>query len=494
MTDFFIPWLTVLLTLPLLASVLIWMMDIRHARHIALGASILSLLVSIMLIAQFDDTNSQFQLVVTSPWITSLNSHLTLGVDGISILFLPLTCLLFIGVILTSWNNVDSIRRLYYSLLLLLQASTLGIFMAMDTLLFFLFWELTLIPIYFLVSLWGKGPNRRYAAVKYTLFMLAGGVPLLFAIVILALHGASADPSGQLVFNLVDLLKAPLPYDLQITLFFLLLLGFGAKAPLFPFHTWLPPIALEGPAAVAAIMTGLKLGVYGMIRFMVPLAPDATLEFQWLLIALGTTGILYGAVIALNQTNLRAMLAWSSISHVGLVVVGLAAFNMQGIQGAIFQLLNFSIISGGLFLMSGMLYQRTGSTDALSLGGIASTMPLLTAFFLLFGLASMGVPGTNGFAAEHLLLLGALQSHTGSGLAALLGMIIGAAYFLGMYRHAFLGTARAIVIPNGADLCTRELWVIGLMAILVILGGLYPQLILDITHSAAQDWLHQLQR
>jgi NADH-quinone oxidoreductase subunit M len=388
---------------------------------------------------------------------------------------------------------VHTMRRLYYSLMLLLQTATLGIFMALDTLLFFLFWELTLIPIYFLVSLWGKGPNRRYAAVKYTLFMLAGGVPLLFAFIILALYYAQGNVPTQLGFNYIQLLQTPLPYDLQVTLFFLFLLGFGAKAPLFPFHTWLPPIAMEGPAAIAAIMTGLKLGIYGFIRFMLPLAPQATMHFQWLLAALATIGLLYGAIIALSQTNLRAMLAWSSISHVGLVVLGLAAFNIQGIQGALFQLLNFSMVSGGLFLMAGMLHQRTGSTDAQSLGGVAQSMPLLTAFFFLFGLASMGVPGTNGFVAEHLLLLGVLQAHTGTGLAALMGMVLGTAYFINLYRQVFLGEAHTSLVPDAADLQQRELWVVVCLAALILLAGIYPESVLHFIRASSEAWLSQLQ-
>lgn len=493
MADIFIPWLTVLLSLPLVAAALIWLVDIHHARRLALVACGLSLLTSLLVVAQFDPGSSDFQLVVSSQWIPTLNSHLTLGVDGISLLFLPLTSLLFGGVIIASWNSVHTMRRLYYSLMLLLQTATLGIFMALDTLLFFLFWELTLIPIYFLVSLWGKGPNRRYAAVKYTLFMLAGGVPLLFAFIILALYYADGNVPAQLGFNYIQLLQTPLPYELQVTLFFLFLLGFGAKAPLFPFHTWLPPIAMEGPAAIAAIMTGLKLGIYGFIRFMLPLAPQAAIHFQWLLAALATIGLLYGAIIALSQTNLRAMLAWSSISHVGLVVLGLAAFNIQGIQGALFQLLNFSIVSGGLFLMAGMLHQRTGSTDARSLGGVALSMPLLTAFFFLFGLASMGVPGTNGFVAEHLLLLGVLQAHTGTGLAALMGMVLGTAYFINLYRQVFLGEAHTALVPDAADLQRRELWVVVCLAALILLAGIYPESVLHFIRASSEAWLSQLQ-
>jgi NADH-quinone oxidoreductase subunit M len=492
MADIFIPWLTVLLTLPLAAAGLIWLANINLARWLALTACALSLLTSLLVMVQFDAHSSDFQFVVTSHWIATINSHLTLGVDGISLLFLPLTNLLFGGVILASWDTVHTMRRLYYSLLLLLQTATLGIFMALDTILFFLFWELTLIPIYFLVSLWGKGPNRRYAAVKYTLFMLAGGIPLLFGFVLLALHYAEGSVASDLGFNYIQLLHTPLPPDLQVTLFFLFLLGFGAKAPLFPFHTWLPPIAMEGPAAIAAIMTGLKLGAYGMIRFLLPLAPDAALEFQWLLAALATIGILYGAVIALNQTNLRAMLAWSSISHVGLVILGLSAFNVQGIQGALFQLLNFSIVSGGLFLMAGMLHQRTGSTDAQSLGGVALSMPLLTAFFFLFGLASMGVPGTNGFIAEHLLLLGVMQAHTGTGLAALIGMVLGTAYFINLYRNTFLGEARSSLVTDAADIQPRELGIVAVMAVLILLVGIYPESVLHFIRSSSEAWLTHL--
>lgn len=493
MTDIFIPWLTVVLCLPLVTAALIWLVDIKLARKLALLASALALLTSLLIVAQFDASNSDFQFVVSSLWIPTLNSHLTLGVDGISLLFLPLTSLLFGGVIIASWNSVHTMRRLYYSLMLLLQTATLGIFMALDTLLFFLFWELTLIPIYFLVSLWGKGPNRRYAAVKYTLFMLAGGVPLLFAFIILALHSAAGNVPAQLGFNYIQLLHTPLPYELQVTLFFLFLLGFGAKAPLFPFHTWLPPIAMEGPTAIAAIMTGLKLGIYGFIRFMLPLAPEASMEFQWLLASLATIGLLYGAVIALSQTNLRAMLAWSSISHVGLVVLGLAAFNIQGIQGALFQLLNFSIVSGGLFLMAGMLHQRTGSTDARNLGGVALSMPLLTAFFFLFGLASMGVPGTNGFIAEHLLLLGALHAHTGTGMAALIGIVLGTAYFISLYRHVFLGNAHSTLVPDAADLQRRELWVLAMLSVLILLAGIYPESVLHFIRASSEAWLSQVQ-
>ncbi|MDH5767312.1 MAG: NADH-quinone oxidoreductase subunit M, partial [Gammaproteobacteria bacterium] len=452
-------------------------------RWTALITSSISLLISLFLLYNFDNSNSGFQFVERLDWIPTLNIEYLVGIDGISILFLPLSCLLFSGVIIASWNSTTSLPRVYYSLLLLLLSAILGIFSALDTILFFLFWEITLIPIYFLVSLWGVGPNRRYAAVKYTLFMLTTGVPLLFAFVILALNHAGTNTPAMLSFDYFELIKTPLNFEIQTTIFFLLLIGFGAKAALFPFHTWLPTITMEGPIAIAAIMTGLKLGLYGFIRFVVPLTPQASLSFHWLLAGLGVVGIIYGALVAMNQSNLRRVLAYSSISHAGMVMLGIATFNMQGIQGSIYQLINFTIISSGIFILTGYLHHRTGSTDTINLGGVASTMPLLSGFFFLFGLAGMGIPGTNGFIAEHLILISALQTHTGAGLAALLGIILGASYFMSIYRSAFLGTSQNPAITDAMDLRPRELSIILLLAGLILFTGLFPAGILDLTRG-----------
>ncbi|KRT56234.1 complex I subunit 4 family protein [endosymbiont of Ridgeia piscesae] len=484
-----------ILSLPLGAS-LIWLLPGEHlARWVALFIALIDLLLAVTILLAFDPGQSGFQFVEQSNWIASLNIHYRVGVDGISVLFLPLTVLLFLGVVLSSWSSTRSMPRLYYTLLLLLESSSLGIFCSLDTVLFFLFWELTLLPLYFLISFWGIGANRRYAAVKYTLFMLAGGIPILFGFILLAFGQAelsgTAPPAG-LVFDYETLLNNPLPAEMQTLVFFLLLLGFAFKTPLFPLHTWLPVVAMEGPVAIAALMTGLKLGAYGIIRFVVPMAPAAAQEFHWLLAGLGVMGILYGAVLAIAQTNLRRMLAYASISHVGLVLLGIASFTIQGFQGALFQLLNFTIIAGGLYIMTGFLHHRIGSTDLINLGGVAQSMPLLTAFFLLFGLASMGVPGTNGFPAEFLVLVSALGSHTGAGLAALFGMVLGAGYFLSLYRRAFLGPARSAVVIDALDLRRRELLVASMIAFLVLAIGLYPNSVLETTRVASEAWVAYL--
>jgi len=481
-----------IITLPV-GALLIWLVpNERYARGIALATVVVDLVLALLILAGFDSAQPGFQLVEKIDWIPSLNIHYQLGVDGISVLFLPLSTLLFSGIILASWNNVRRLPRLYYTLLMILESATLGIFCALDTMLFFFFWELTLVPVYFLISLWGIGPHRRYAAVKYTLFMMAGGVPLLFGFLILAFDQAvvsGAGVPGGLVFDYTMLLEQTLPVEMQTLVFFLLLLGFAVKMPVFPFHTWLPTVAMEGPVSIAAIMTGLKLGVYGLIRFAIPLAPQAALEYHWVLAGLGVIGLLYGALAALAQTNLRRMLAFASLSHVGLVVLGIASFSVYGIQGAIFQLLNFSIVASGIFLLAGFLHQRVGSTDIISLSGVAKTMPLLAAFFLFFGLASMGVPGTSGFPAELLLILSALSSHTGAGLAALFTVILGAGYFLGMYRRAFLGPVRSTVIAEAMDLRRRELLLVLVLIALVLLLGLWPGSVLDITRTASEAWV-----
>jgi NADH-quinone oxidoreductase subunit M len=478
------------LTLPIGAA-LTWLLPRPDwARRIALVTALVDLVIAAVVVARFDSSQAGFQLVEKAPWIPSLNIHYLVGVDGISVLFLPATILLFLGVIIASWNSVHQLPRLFYSLLLLLETATLGIFCALDSVLFFLFWELSLVPLYFLVSLWGVGPNRRYAATKYTLVMLAGGVPLLFGFLLLAFNHAHLG--GSLAFDIPSLLATPLPDGTEYLVFFLLLLGFAVKVPVFPMHTWLPVVAIEGPVAVVALLLGLKLGAYGLIRFAIPLAPDAARELHWLLAGLGVVGILYGAVAAFAQTNLRRMLAYSSLSHVGLVLLGVASFTQQGIQGAVLQLLNFTLVAGGLFLLAGALHHRIGSNDIHSLGGAARTMPMLASFFLLLGLAGMGLPLTSGFLAELLILVSALQTHSGAGLAALFGMVLGAGYFLSLYRKAFFGPVTSPVVAQAMDLRPREMGVMLLFSLIIIAVGLYPAVVLDVIQKSGALWVSRV--
>lgn len=486
------PLLTMILfTLPLGAAA-VWLLPADHARRLAFAVGALELALTLLLTYRFDPALAGFQFVDRASWLPTLNVDYLIGVDGISVLFLPVTALLFLGVVAASWTQVRVNRRLFYSLLMLLETFTLGIFTALDMVLFFLFWELTLVPLYFLTSLWGIGPNRRYAAVKYTLFMLAGGVPLLFAIILLALNHAGIH--GVLAFDLPTLLTTPFQsHRTEILVFLLLLLGFAVKTPLFPFHTWLPVATQEGPVATAATLAGLKLGAFGLIRFAVPLAPNAAQELHWLLAGLGVVGVLYGAVLALNQTNLRRMLAFSSMSHVGLVVLGIASLSVQGVQGAIFQLLNFALAAGGGFLVAGFLHHRIGSTEFVTLGGAARSMPFLAACFLLFGLAGMGLPLTSGFPGEFLILTSAITTHTGAGLAALFGAVLGAGYFLMAYRRVFLGPVSNPVVTDAWDLLPRERAIALVCGGVILLLGLFPGLVLERTQTASQAWVDRVQ-
>lgn len=491
------PLLTSLIFLPLTAGLLLlFLHDERLSRTLAFSAALLELGLSLVLWTRFDFDTAGMQWVERHDWIASLRIQYLVGVDGVSLLFLPLTALLTVAVILASWTSVQHQARLYYALLLALEGITIGIYCALDLGLFFLFWELTLPPLFFLISLWGIGPQRRYAASQYILFMLAGGVPLLFGFILLALNHARetglSAPAG-LSFDYLNLLETPIPLELQSVVFLLLFFGFAVKAPLFPFHVWLPTAAMEGPVGVTALLMGLKLGLFGIIRFAVPLAPQAANQHFRLMATLGVAGALYGALIALKQTNLRRLLAFSSISHVGFVLIGIAALNIQGIQGAIFQLFNFGIVAGGMFLIAGFLQHRLGTTELTGLGGAARAMPLLASLFFVLGLAGMGVPGTNGFAAEHLILIGALRADFGMGLAALLGVILGAAYFLGFFQKAFLGPTTRRAVREGADLRPREFCVAGVMVLLSLAFGFFPQPLLDVTRRPLQAWVARVQ-
>jgi NADH-quinone oxidoreductase subunit M len=486
------PLLSLLLGLPLAGAVLLWMLPARLARATAVVVAVLELLLAGGLVGAVHPGQAGFQWVERFSWMPTVNAHYLLGVDGLSVLFLPCSALLFVAVLLSS--RLES--RLYFALLLALEGITMGIFCALDTLLFFLFWELTLVPLYFLVTLWGIGPQRRFAAIQYTLFMLGGGALLLFGFLLVAngvaaLHAVpnAVLPPSSLVFDLPSLLANPLPLDRQWPVFLLLLAGFAVKTPVVPFHVWLPTLAMEGPVAVVAIMTGIKLGAYGLLRFALPLAPQAAQEWHWLLAGLGVVGIFYGGLAALAQTNLRRMLAFSSVSHVGLVLLGLSTLTVQGVQGAVLQLLNFTVMAGGLFLLAGFVRRRTDSTELVQLGGLVRAMPMATTFFLLFGLASMGLPLTSGFPAEQLIVLGAMTVHKGAALAAIGGQILGAAYFLHYYRRAFLGPVRHPVVAAAADLTRWEGVAVLLLAIPVLLSGFYPQWIVHFTQTAAVRWV-----
>ena len=488
------PLLSILLALPVAGALLTALLRrAPWAQWIALGTATSTLLCALLIVAAFDRADPDFQLLDSAEWVSGLNVRYLVGVDGLSLLFLPATALLFCGAIVAGWRVRAAASPLapglYFALLLLLEAATLGVFCALDSILFFFCWEFTLLPLYFLVSLWGTGAGRQAAAVRYFLVMLAGGVPLLFGLLALVFGQAAG---GALAFDLPTLLATPLPESRQYLVFLLLLVGFGVKVPLVPLHTWLPSLAMGAPAAVTALLVGLKLGAYGLIRFAIPLAPIAARDLHWLLAGFGTVAILYGGVAALAQSNLRSVLAYASLAHVGLVLLGLAAFSVSALQGVLLQLLNFSLAAGGSFLALAFLQRRTASTDISQLGGLLRSMPVLSGFFLLFGLAGIGLPGTSGFPGELLIIVAALHTHTGAGLAALFGMVLAAAGFLAPFRQAFLGPTRNPDVADADDLLPREVAVLLVPGLLILAIGVYPLPVLELIRPAAEAWVAAL--
>lgn len=482
------PLLSLIVFLPLAAAGLLWLLPRRAGRFIVAGSMVASLVLATLALYRYQPAGPRFQLIERAPWVGSLNLQYLLGVDGLSILFLPATALLFLGGLVACWRSVPGDRRLHDSLLLLLQSATFGLFCALDTLLFFLFWELTLVPMYFLLGRWGVTADSGRAAARYVLIMLAGGVPLLLAFVMLAL--GEAVPT----FDLIALLGAPRPRSLQTPVFLLMLLAFGMKVPLVPLHTWLPQLALAGPGALTALVVGLKVGAFGLVRFAIPLAPEAAGDFHWLLAGLGTLGILYGAVAMVIQSNLRVQLAYGSICHVGLAVLGLAALTAQGAQGAVSLLLSFSVASGGGFVLLECLRQRVGSTDLHALGGAARSMPLLSGGVLICGLAGVGMPGTSSFPGEFLLIIAALHSHTGAGMAALFGLSIAAGAFLSLYRRAFWGPVVRAEVAQAQDVRPRERGVLLVLIVIIVGIGVYPGPWIEVLHPTAEAWAAGLGR
>jgi NADH-quinone oxidoreductase subunit M len=483
-----LPLLSLLIFTPLAGALLLWLLPERSARYLTAAIMLTTLAAAAAVIVAYDPAAARFQLLERMSWIPSLNVYYLVAVDGLSVLFLPATALLFLGSLVASWNSVSDAPRFHYSLLLLFQTCTLGIFCALDSILFFVFWELTLIPLYFLLGRWGVVSGCQRVAARYVLIMLAAGVPLLLAFVIIA--GAQAVPT----FDLMLLLASPLPRETQTAVFLLCLIGFGVKVPLVPLHTWLPQFSLAAPGSLTALLVGLKLGAYGLIRFAIPLAPDVAADLHWLLAGFGTLTLLYGGVGLLAQSNLRVALAYASICHAGLAVLGLAAFTAQAVQGAVALLLSFSVATGGALLLLEFLRQRTGSTDVHSLGGAAKTMPLLASGLFVCGMAGVGMPGTSSFPGEFLLILAALESHTGAGMAALFGLAIAAGGFLALYRKAFFGPVTRAEVADARDLRPREWAVLVVMIALIASIGLYPIPWLEIVRPSAEAWAAGLGR
>ncbi|MGE0470628.1 MAG: NADH-quinone oxidoreductase subunit M [Nitrospira sp.] len=474
------PWLTVLIFLPLIGAVILFAVKDASVRLVALGITVADLLISLPLWWLFDASSGQMQFVESAGWIPTLSINYKLGLDGISLPLIIMTTVLMPLCVLISWHTIETRVRSFMAMLLIMESAMIGVFCALDFVLFYIFWEAMLIPMYLLIGIWG-GPNRLYAAIKFFLYTLAGSVLLLVGILVLYFQGGHT-------FDILQLSQRSYGVALQIWLFFAFFAAFAVKVPMFPFHTWLPDAHVEAPTAGSVILASvlLKMGTYGFLRFSLPMLPDASRLFTPLMVILSIVAIIYGAYMALAQADLKKLIAYSSVSHMGFVTLGLFMFNIQGIEGAVMQMVNHGITTGGLFLCVGMIYERTHSRQIADNIGLTKPMPRYATLLVIFALSSLGLPGTNSFVGEFMVLVGTfLWSKIAAALASL-GIILAAAYLLWMIQRVAFGIPAAQVLPKLRDLNLREMVTLVPLAVLIFLIGLFPNPVLTRMHMSVE--------
>ena len=492
------PILTTLVVLPLIGALFLLAVpgDERQERTVKAMALVVSLLVfaeTLLLWSRFDGGSGDFQFIERHAWIPSFGITYFVGVDGISMLLVVLTGFLTPLALLGSWESVHKNLKAFCIVVLLLESAMIGVFVSLDLFLFYVFWDAMLVPMYFLIGIWGYD-RRVYAAIKFLLYTMAGSVLMLLAILGLAyLHSVT---TGQYSFDLLQLYAMQIPPQLQFWFFLAFALAFAIKVPLFPFHTWLPDAHVEAPTAGSVILAGvlLKMGTYGLVRFAFPLFPLAAVFFAPYLAGLAVIGIVYGALVAMVQPDMKKLVAYSSVSHLGFVLLGIAAMNVQGVEGAVYQMLSHGVSTGGLFLIVGMLSDRRHTRLISEFGGLKKVMPHLVAAFLIITLASIGLPGLNGFVGEFLILLGAFRWNPRMAAVAATGVILSATYMLWMFQRVNYGPVKNEKNAALPDLSMREWVVLVPIIALAILMGVLPNLFLRPIEPSVTRMLNQIQR
>ena len=454
-------------------------------RGASLIAALISFLVTLPLYFGFDTSTAQLQFVEKLPWIEAFGASYGLGVDGLSVWFVILTALITVFVVVAAWEVITEKVAQYMAAFLILSGLMVGVFTATDGLLFYVFFEATLIPMYIIVGVWG-GPNRIYAAFKFFLYTLLGSLLTLVAIIYLQFQSGT--------FEIAAWHKLPLDMTEQILIFLAFLMAFAVKVPMWPVHTWLPDAHVEAPTGgsvvLAAIM--LKLGAYGFLRFSMPIAPDASHELAGFMITLSLIAVVYIGVVALVQKDMKKLVAYSSIAHMGFVTLGFFMFQDLAVQGAIIQMISHGFVSGAMFICIGVLYDRVHSREIAAYGGVVNTMPKFAAFFLLFAMANAGLPATSGFVGEFMVILGAVKYNFWIGLLAATTLIFGAAYSLWMYKRVVFGEVANDNVKELTDVNTREFLMLGALAILVMAMGLYPKPFTDVLQVSVDALLQHV--
>ena len=454
-----------------------------QARGLALVTALLGFLVTIPLYTGFDVAKSGMQFVELSPWIPRFNINYSLGVDGISVLFILLNAFITVLVVLAGWKVIQTKVAQYMAAFLIMSGLMNGIFASLDAILFYVFFEASLIPMYLIIGVWG-GPNRVYAAIKFFLYTLMGSLLMLIALLYLFMESGGS-------FNILDWHQVKIAIEPQKYLFLAFLVAFAVKVPMWPVHTWLPDAHVEAPTGGSVVLAAiaLKLGAYGFLRFSLPIAPDASHELAWLVIGLSLIAVVYIGFVALVQTDMKKLVAYSSIAHMGFVTLGFFIFNPLGMEGALVQMISHGFVSGAMFLCIGVMYDRVHSRNIADYGGVVNTMPKFAAFFMLFSMANAGLPATSGFVGEFMVVLGAVQFNFWTAFAAATTLIVGAAYTLWMYKRVVFGNVGNHHVAEMEDLSGREFLIMSLLAVSVLAMGLYPFPVTEVMHTSVADLL-----
>jgi len=489
------PLLSLIIFTPLAGALVLMLTPPEQQGSLRRGAFIFSLVpfgLSVLLLARFNPADAGFQFTEKLAWIPRFGVSYSVGVDGMSLFLVLLTTFLMPIIILAGWGDIHRRVKEYMVFLMFMETGMLGAFVALDLFLFYVFWEIMLVPMYFLIGVWG-GERRVYAAIKLVLYTMTGSLLMLVAILYLAI--AHNQQFGQFSFDLTRFYDFSLPLSTQRWLFAAFALAFAIKVPMFPLHTWLPDAHTEAPTGGSVILAGvlLKMGTYGFLRFAIPLFPLAAREALPIIAALAAIGIVYGALVCMVQPDLKRLVAYSSVSHLGFVMLGMAALNVQGVEGSIYQMLNHGLSTGALFLAVGVIYERRHTRLIREFGGLWQQLPVYAVFFMIIMLSSIGLPGLNGFVGEFLILMGAFPVHRVAAVVATSGVLLGAVYMLWMYQRVMFGPLENPKNRELHDLSTREILVFVPILVMLFVMGLYPQPFLSRMEPSVQAYLNRMQ-